>query len=109
MYNPFGLEYRLRFGTRPEKFLGEASDWDRAEDALLEVLKASGKEFIVAEKEGAFYGPKVDILMKDTLGREWQTGTIQLDFQQPKRFDLKFTDSDGKEKTPVSFHRAIYG
>jgi threonyl-tRNA synthetase len=72
-------------------------------------LKDSGKEFIIAEGEGAFYGPKVDILMKDTLGREWQTGTIQLDFQQPKRFNLEYIAADGQKKTPVVFHRAIFG
>lgn len=109
MYSPFGLSYRLRFGTRPESFLGESSDWDTAEQMLEEVLKESSKEYFKAEGEGAFYGPKVDILMKDTLGREWQTGTIQLDFQQPKRFGLKYTDSDGQEKQPVVMHRAIFG
>jgi threonyl-tRNA synthetase len=109
MYEPFGLEYRLRFGTRPEKFMGEGKEWDEAENKLESVLKESGKEYIKAEGEGAFYGPKVDILMKDVLGREWQTGTIQLDFQQPKNFSLKYADSDGTEKMPVVFHRAIYG
>jgi threonyl-tRNA synthetase len=109
MYAPYGLKYRLRFGTRPEKFLGESADWDQAEVMLEDVLKVSGKEYLRAEGEGAFYGPKVDILMKDILGREWQTGTIQLDFQQPKRFDLKYIDSDGSEKTPIVIHRAIYG
>jgi threonyl-tRNA synthetase len=109
MYEPFGLSYRLRFGTRPEKFMGEAADWDHAEKELRKVLQESGKEYIEVAGEGAFYGPKVDILMKDSLGREWQTGTIQLDFQQPKRFSLKYTENDGSEKTPVVFHRAIFG
>jgi threonyl-tRNA synthetase len=109
MYSPFGLSYKLRFGTRPESYLGESSDWDIAEQMLEEVLKESAKEYFKADGEGAFYGPKVDILMKDTLGREWQTGTIQLDFQQPKRFSLKYTDSDGQEKQPVVMHRAIFG
>jgi threonyl-tRNA synthetase len=109
MYSPFGLSYKLRFGTRPESFLGESADWDVAEKMLEDVLKESGKEYFKAEGEGAFYGPKVDILMKDTLGREWQTGTIQLDYQQPKRFELKYTDSDGSEKQPVVMHRAIFG
>jgi threonyl-tRNA synthetase len=109
MYSPFGLSYKLRFGTRPESFLGESADWDVAEQMLEDVLKESGKEYFKADGEGAFYGPKVDILMKDTLGREWQTGTIQLDFQQPKRFELKYTDSDGSEKQPVVMHRAIFG
>jgi len=109
MYSPFGLKYRLRFGTRGEKFMGEASDWDVAEAALQEVLDESGQEYITEAGEGAFYGPKIDILMKDSLGREWQTGTIQLDFQQPKNFGLHYIDSNGKEVQPVTFHRAIYG
>lgn len=108
-YATFNLSYRLRFGTRPENFMGEGNDWDIAEKNLKEVLDASGKEYFLAEGEGAFYGPKVDILMKDSLGREWQTGTIQLDFQQPKNFKLKYTDSEGKEIQPVALHRAIYG
>jgi threonyl-tRNA synthetase len=109
MYAPFGLSYRLRFGTRPEKFMGESKDWDYAEKALQDVLAASGEEYVVVEGEGAFYGPKIDILMKDSLGREWQTGTIQLDFQQPKNFKLQYADSDGTLKTPLAIHRAIYG
>lgn len=109
MYGSFNLEYRLRFGTRPEKCIGEASDWDFAENTLRSVLEKSGKEFFTVEGEGAFYGPKVDILMKDSLGREWQTGTIQLDIQQPKRFGLVYTDSDGTEKMPFVYHRAIFG
>ncbi len=108
-YSAFDLKYKLRFGTRPEGFMGEASDWDIAENELKKVLDASKKEYFVAEGEGAFYGPKVDILMKDSLGREWQTGTIQLDFQQPKNFKLKYTDNEGEEVQPVVLHRAIYG
>ena len=108
-YKAFNLEYKLRFGTRPDNFLGEASDWDIAEKDLRQALDESGREYFVIEGEGAFYGPKVDILMKDSLGREWQTGTIQLDFQQPKNFKLKYTDSKGQEVQPVAFHRAIYG
>lgn len=109
MYKPFGLTYKLRFGTIPEKFLGEKEDWDHAENMLESVLKESGKEYFVAKGEGAFYGPKVDILMRDSIGREWQTGTIQLDFQQPKRFDLKYAENDGSLQTPIAIHRAIYG
>ncbi len=109
MYAPFDLTYKLRFGTRPEQFLGESKDWDYAEKMLKQALKESGKEFFEAAGEGAFYGPKIDILMRDSLGREWQTGTIQLDFQQPKRFGLKYVDSDGIEKQPIVIHRAIYG
>lgn len=109
MYAPFDLTYKLRFGTRPEKFMGEKTDWDTAETMLKEALATSGLEFFEAAGEGAFYGPKVDILMKDSLGREWQTGTIQLDFQQPKNFKLEYIDNEGHAKTPVVIHRAIYG
>lgn len=108
-YSIFGLEYSFRLGTRPEKYMGEASTWDKAEAALTRVLENSGKEYFVLDGDGAFYGPKVDILMKDSLNREWQMGTIQLDFQQPDRFGLKYTDIDGTEKTPVAIHRVIYG
>ena len=108
-YSIFGLEYSFRLGTRPEKFLGDPKTWDKAEETLKKILKKSGKKFTVQEKDGAFYGPKVDILMKDSLNREWQMGTIQLDFQLPERFGLKYVDRDGKEKTPVVVHRVIYG
>ncbi len=109
MYAPFDLTYKLRFGTRPENFMGEEKDWNEAESILKGALEESGFEFFEAAGEGAFYGPKIDILMKDSLNREWQTGTIQLDFQQPKRFDLSYIDNQGKQQTPVVIHRAIYG
>lgn len=108
-YSIFKLEYSFRLGKRPEKFMGEASIWDKAEKVLEEILKGSGKPYEIAEGEGAFYGPKIDILIKDSLGREWQLGTLQLDFQQPTRFDLKYTDSDGQVKTPIAIHRVVYG
>ncbi|MEK7615578.1 MAG: threonine--tRNA ligase [Patescibacteria group bacterium] len=108
-YGVFGLEYRLRLGTRPENFMGEPELWDKAEAALLSILKKQQREHFVLEGDGAFYGPKIDILMKDALGREWQMGTIQLDFQQPRRFDLHYIDQDGQKKTPVVVHRVIYG
>jgi threonyl-tRNA synthetase len=109
MYRPFNLQYQLRFGTRGENFMGDPKEWDIAESALKEALDNSGRKYFTEVEEAAFYGPKIDILMKDSLGREWQTGTIQLDFQQPKNFGLKYIDSAGKEIQPVSFHRAIYG
>lgn len=108
-YSVFDIKYRLRLSTRPDDFMGDPKLWDRAEKALEEILQKSGKEYLVLPKDGAFYGPKIDILMEDSLGREWQTGTIQLDFQLPRRFDLKYTDADGKEKTPAVIHRVIYG
>ena len=108
-YSIFGMKYSFRIGTRPEKFMGEAKTWDKAEKTLENILKKSNTNYEVAKGDGAFYGPKIDILMKDTLGREWQMGTVQLDFQQPQRFKLEYTDSDGKKKTPVAIHRVIYG
>jgi threonyl-tRNA synthetase len=108
-YSVFGLNYSFRLGTRPESFMGDPKLWDQAERTLKEILEDSGKEFYIEEGDGAFYGPKIDILMKDSLGRPWQMGTIQLDFQLPRRFDLKYTDKDGSEKTPVVIHRVIYG
>jgi len=108
-YSVFGLNYTFRLGTRPESFMGDESLWDKAEKNLKEILEESNKNFFILEGDGAFYGPKIDILMKDSLGREWQMGTIQLDFQLPRRFNLKYTDKDGTEKTPVVIHRVIYG
>lgn len=108
-YNAFNLKYQLRFGTRPENFMGEGNDWDVAERELQKVLDESKVDYFKVEGEGAFYGPKVDILMKDSLGRQWQTGTIQLDFQQPKNFKLKYSGKDGNEMQPVTIHKAIYG
>jgi len=108
-YSVFGLNYTFRLGTRPESFMGDPNLWDVAEKNLKEILEESKIDFFILEGDGAFYGPKIDILMKDSLGREWQMGTIQLDFQLPRRFDLKYTDKDGLEKTPVVIHRVIYG
>lgn len=108
-YSVFGLNYTFRLGTRPESFMGDPKLWDIAEKNLKEILEESKKDFFILDGDGAFYGPKIDILMKDSLGREWQMGTIQLDFQLPRRFDLKYTDKDGLEKTPVVIHRVIYG
>ena len=108
-YSIFNINYSFRLGTRPDKFMGEVKLWDKAETILKKILKESGKEFCVEEGDGAFYGPKIDILMEDCLGRSWQMGTIQLDFQQPIRFGLKYSAEDGKEKTPIAIHRVIYG
>jgi len=109
LYSTFGLSYRLRFGTMPQNHMGEKKEWEAAEESLQKVLDASGKEYTKEDCEGAFYGPKIDILMKDSLGREWQTGTIQLDFQQPKNFKLTFADNDGTLIMPYVIHRAIFG
>ena len=109
-YGIFNLEYSLRLGTRPADFMGDAETWDRAEAALLRILESNaGTAFTVERGEGAFYGPKVDILMKDAIGRSWQTGTIQLDFQLPRRFGCEYVDASGAPRTPVVIHRVIYG
>jgi len=83
--------------------------WDKAVKELKEILEESKKDYFILEGDGAFYGPKIDILMKDSLGREWQMGTLQLDFQLPTRFKLKYSGEDGTQKTPVVIHRVIYG
>ncbi|PJA40492.1 threonine--tRNA ligase [candidate division WWE3 bacterium CG_4_9_14_3_um_filter_34_6] len=108
-YGVFGLDFKYRLGTRPEKFMGDVESWNKAESELKIILEKSGREYFIEEGDGAFYGPKVDIVMQDAIGRDWQMGTIQLDFQIPKRFKLKYIDNEGKEKTPVVIHRVIYG
>jgi threonyl-tRNA synthetase len=103
------MDYSFRLGTRPESFLGDAASWEKAEHTLKQILEESGRPFTVAEGDGAFYGPKIDILLRDALQREWQMGTIQLDFQQPRRFELSYIAEDGQKKTPIAIHRVIYG
>ena len=110
MYNLFGLSYHVELSTRPEdKYIGEIETWNRAESILQEALKKAGKDFVLNPGDGAFYGPKLDFKVKDSLGREWQCGTIQLDMQLPERFDLTYIDADGSKKRPVMLHRVIYG
>ena len=112
MYKMFGLEYKLSLSTRPDDFMGEIETWNKAESDLKKVLSdiTGGEEnFAINEGDGAFYGPKIDITMKDCLGREWQMGTVQLDFQLPQRFNLHYIDKDGNKKTPIMIHRAIFG
>ena len=110
-YDIFNLSYRCVLSTRPDDFMGDIELWNEAEKKLGEVLDkrygVGGYE--INEGDGAFYGPKIDLLMKDALGREWQMGTIQLDFQLPRNFDLYYTDKDGSRQTPVVVHRVIYG
>lgn len=110
-YGIFGLEYRPELSTRPDDFMGDIELWDKAETALKAILDARYGEggYDINEGDGAFYGPKIDIMMKDALKRQWQMGTIQLDFQLPRNFDITYTDSDGSQKTPVIIHRVIYG
>lgn len=108
-YSIFDMDYSFKLATRPDKYMGAIELWDSAEATLKEILEESGRSYQIEDGDGAFYGPKVDIYMKDVLGREWQMGTIQLDFQQPINFDLKYTDHDGVQKTPIAIHRVIYG
>ena len=108
-FSTFRLEWSYELSTRPEKFLGEAAQWDRAEATLEKLLKESKVDYRVAAGEGAFYGPKIDIQIRDSLGRPWQTGTIQLDYQLPQRFDLRYQGPDGQLHPPVVVHRTILG
>jgi len=109
MYSTFGFSYEIALSTRPEKAMGDLKLWEKAEAALKEALRVNRKDFVLNEGDGAFYGPKIDFKIKDALGRQWQCGTIQLDFQMPERFDLHYEGSDGKRHRPVLLHRVIYG
>ena len=111
LYEVFGLEYILTLSTRPEDFMGEIETWNKAEADLRAVLNeiCGENNYRINEGDGAFYGPKIDIKMKDCLGREWQMGTAQLDFQLPQRFNLSYIDEEGNKKTPVMIHRALFG
>jgi len=112
-YDVLGMKYRARLSFRdpaqPEKYLGEEALWTLAQDTILEIAKKNDLDYYVAEGEAAFYGPKIDFMVSDALGREWQLATPQLDFVQPKRFGLEYTDADGKEQTPVMIHFALMG
>ena len=109
IYSDFGLEYTAKLATRPEKFLGEVTTWDHAEGALRQALERAGQPYVLEAGEGAFYGPKIDFDITDALGRKWQCGTIQLDYQMPARFELKYVGADNAEHMPVVIHRAIFG
>jgi len=111
IYGTFGLEYSAELSTRPGDYMGEIELWNQAEDALQRILdnKLGKGNYEINPGDGAFYGPKIDLKMKDCLGREWQMGTIQLDFQLPLNFDLKYVAQDGSMKRPVMIHRAIFG
>jgi threonyl-tRNA synthetase len=108
-FSTFRLGWSYELSTRPAHFLGEAEAWERAEATLERTLKASGVEYRVSPGEGAFYGPKIDIHLRDSMGRPWQTGTIQLDYQLPRRFGLTFQGADGQLHTPIVIHRTILG
>jgi len=108
-YAQFGFPYRVELSTRPENSMGSDEDWNHAERSLKEALDSMGIEYTLNEGDGAFYGPKIDFHLKDCLGRTWQCGTIQLDFQLPHNFQLEYTDADGSKKQPIMIHRAGFG
>jgi threonyl-tRNA synthetase len=109
LYSLFGFNYKLAVATRPEKYIGTIEAWDRATDALIKALERMGLPFVINEGDGAFYGPKIDGRLMDSLDREWQCSTIQCDFTLPERFDLSYIGQDGEKHRPVMVHRAILG
>ncbi|WP_314921461.1 threonine--tRNA ligase [Slackia exigua] len=108
-YEQFGFPYRVELSTRPEDSMGSDEDWELAEAGLRAALEAMGVDYTLNEGDGAFYGPKIDFHLQDCLGRTWQCGTIQLDFQLPQNFELEYTDADGAKKRPIMIHRAGFG
>jgi threonyl-tRNA synthetase len=109
IFKIFGLEYSLNLSTMPDEHIGTKELWDKATETLVRVMEAKRLPFKVKEKDGTFYGPKIDVTIKDSMGREWQNSTIQVDYQLPQRFKLTYAGSDGKDHVPVVIHRAIYG
>ena len=109
VYSLFGFTYTVELSTRPEDSMGSDEDWTTAENALRKALEHENMEYVVNEGDGAFYGPKIDFHIKDSLGRDWQCGTIQLDFQMPERFDLNYIGQDGEKHRPVMLHRVVFG
>ena len=108
-YSTFGFKYTIELSTRPEDSMGSDEQWNIATKALESALKKNGKEYKINEGDGAFYGPKIDFHLEDSLGRTWQCGTIQLDFQMPERFDLTYVGEDGQKHRPIMIHRVIFG
>ncbi|MBC7087678.1 MAG: threonine--tRNA ligase [Tissierellales bacterium] len=109
VYNIFGFKYKIELSTRPENSMGTDEQWELATNSLIEALEEKGIKYRINEGDGAFYGPKIDFHLEDAIGRTWQCGTIQLDFQMPERFDLTYIDSDNEKKRPVMIHRTILG
>ncbi len=109
VYNLFGLPYKIELSTMPDDHIGTREDWEKAENALADAITSIGKTYTVNPGDGAFYGPKLDFHIQDCLGRTWQCGTIQLDYQLPGRFDLEYVTSDGGKETPVMIHRVVFG
>ena len=109
VYGDFGLAYEAKLSTRPAEFLGEVATWDNAEAGLKKALDAAGQAYTINDGDGAFYGPKIDFDITDAIGRKWQCATVQLDYQMPQRFGLKYVGADNAEHCPVVIHRAIFG
>jgi len=109
VYGMLGLEYKIQLSTMPEDHIGTREDWEKAENALAEAITSIGKSYEINPGDGAFYGPKLDFHIKDSLGRTWQCGTVQLDYQLPGRFNLEYTGADGQKHTPVMIHRVVFG
>ncbi len=109
MYNLFGFKYHVELSTRPDDSMGSDEDWEIATESLRDALESLGKDYVVNEGDGAFYGPKIDFHLTDCLGRTWQCGTIQLDFQLPQRFGLEYTGADGEKHQPIMIHRVVFG
>lgn len=109
VYNKFGFKYHVELSTRPEDSMGSDEDWEMATEALRGALDEIGLDYMVNEGDGAFYGPKIDFHLEDSIGRTWQCGTIQLDFQMPQRFDLEYTGADGEKHRPIMIHRVAFG
>ena len=109
VYKLFGYKFSVELSTRPEDSMGSDQDWENATNALINALNAAGLPYVINEGDGAFYGPKIDFHLEDSLGRTWQCGTVQLDFQMPERFDLNYVGNDGEKHRPVIVHRVVYG
>ncbi len=109
VYSLFGFNYHIELSTRPEDSMGTDEEWERATEGLKGALDELGRDYVINEGDGAFYGPKIDFHLEDSLGRTWQCGTIQLDMQLPERFELEYTDKDGTKKRPVMIHRVVFG
>lgn len=109
IYKQFGFSYKLELSTRPEKFLGEIKDWDLAEASLKAALDELNLDYVINEGDGAFYGPKIDFHLTDCIGRTWQCGTIQLDYQLPQRFEMEYVGADGQKHRPIMIHRTAFG
>ena len=109
VYSLFGLPYEIELSTMPDDHMGDEADWEFAQNTLKEAITEMGKKYIVNEGDGAFYGPKLDFHLQDSLGRTWQCGTIQLDMQLPERFELEYVGADGEKHRPVMIHRVVFG